>query len=53
LTAHLSTLPSLIGNIAHKTGGHLTWDAKAERFTNHSQAKEFLRYEYRVPYKLG
>jgi len=53
LTGHLSTVPSLIGNIAHKTRLHLDWDAQAERFTNNAQANEFLHYEYRAPYKLG
>lgn len=53
LTGHLSTVPSLIGNIAHKTGSHLAWDGEAERFTNNPQANEFLQYEYRAPYKLG
>jgi predicted dehydrogenase len=52
LTGHLSTVPSLIGNIAYKTRSHLEWDAQAERFTN-AQANEFLHYEYRAPYKLG
>jgi predicted dehydrogenase len=53
LTGHLSTIPSLIGNIAHKTRSHLGWDAQAERFTNNAQANEFLHYEYRAPYKLS
>ncbi len=53
LTGHLSTIPSLIGNIAHKTRTHLEWDAQAERFTNNAAANEFLQYEYRAPYKLG
>lgn len=52
LTGHLSTVPSLIGNIAHKTRTHLEWDGKAERFTNNDHANEFLQYEYRAPYKL-
>ncbi len=53
LTGHRSTVPSLIGNIAHKTRTHLDWDAQAERFTNNAAANEFLHYEYRAPYKLG
>ena len=53
LTGHLSTVPSLIGNIAHKTRSHLTWDAQAERFTNNARANEFLHYDYRSPYKLS
>ena len=52
LTGHQSTVPSLIGNIAHKTGSHLTWDGEVERFTNNPQANEFLQYECRAPYKL-
>jgi len=53
LTGHISTSAALIGNIAHKTGSHLQWDAKAERFTNNDPANERLHYEYRAPYKLG
>jgi predicted dehydrogenase len=53
LTGHLSTVPSLIGNIAHKTQSHLQWDAQAERFTNNDKANGYLHYEYRAPYKLS
>jgi hypothetical protein len=53
LTGHLSTVPALIGNIAHKTQSHLQWDAQAERFTNNDKANEYLHYEYRTPYKLS
>ncbi len=53
LTGHLSTVPALIGNIAHKTQSHLHWDAQAERFTNNDKANEYLQYDYRPPYKLS
>ncbi|HUJ23310.1 MAG TPA: Gfo/Idh/MocA family oxidoreductase [Bryobacteraceae bacterium] len=53
LTGHLSTSAALIGNIAHKTGTHLQWDAAAERFTNSEHANQFLDYRYRAPYRLG
>jgi len=49
---HRDTSAALIGNIAHKTRSYLEWDAKAERFTNSSEANRLLSYEYRAPYKL-
>ena len=52
LIGHLSTSATLIGNIAHKTGAHLQWDARAERFTNSEAANRLLSYKYRAPYKL-
>ena len=40
-----------MGNIALKTGQKLEWDGKAERFTNHDQANDYLmRAEYRKPW---
>ena len=51
-TGHRSTSATLIANIAHKTRSFLEWDAQAERFTNNRRANEFLRYEYRAPYKF-
>jgi predicted dehydrogenase len=53
LVGHLSTSSTLIGNIAHKTRAMLEWDGRAERFTNHARANDFLHYKYRAPYKLG
>ena len=38
--------------MAFLRGRHLTWDAKAERFTNSTAANKLLSYEYRRPYKL-
>ena len=52
LTGHLSTAATLIGNIANKTGMHLQWDARTERFTNSEAANKMLSYKYRAPYKL-
>lgn len=52
LIGHLSTSSTLIGNIAHKTGMHLQWDAHTERFTNSEAANRLLSYKYRAPYKL-
>jgi hypothetical protein len=49
---HRDTSAALLANIAHKTKSYLEWDAKAERFTNKSDANRYLSYEYRAPYKL-
>src|SRR5262249_45598406 len=51
-TGHRDTSAALIGNIAHKTKSYLEWDAKEERFTNHTAANKYLSYEYRAPYRL-
>lgn len=53
LTGHLSTTATLIGSIALKTRSFLEWDAKAEKFSNNPKANQWLRYDYRPPYKLG
>ena len=53
LTGHLSTSATLIGNIALKTRSYLEWDSKSEKFTNNDPANQWLRYQYRAPYKLG
>jgi predicted dehydrogenase len=49
---HRDTSAAIIGNIAHKLKAHLEWDAKGERFTNHSEANRLLSYGYRAPYRL-
>jgi predicted dehydrogenase len=49
---HRDTSAAILGNIAHKTGSVLHWDAKAERFTNNEKANRLLSYEYRKPYRL-
>ncbi len=41
-TGHRSTSTTLLANIAHQTKSLLTWDAKAERFTNHAGANKLL-----------
>ncbi len=51
-TAHRSTTTANIGNIAHKTRRHLTWDRNTERFPDDEQANQLLHYEYRAPWKL-
>ncbi len=51
-TGHRSTSAAILGNIAHKLKAYLEWDAKAERFTNHSAANRLLSYEYRAPHRL-
>jgi len=50
---HLSTVATLVGNIAHKTRSYLEWDGRAERFTNSEPANRYLSYKYRAPYRLG
>lgn len=48
---HRVTSVGNMGNIALKTGQKLTWDAQAERFTNHESANDHLmRAEYRKPW---
>ena len=41
-TGHRSTSATLLANIAHQTRALLTWDARAERFTNHADANTHL-----------
>jgi predicted dehydrogenase len=53
LTGHISTSAALIANIALRTESLLKWDARAERITNNQDANNYLRYEYRAPYKLA
>jgi hypothetical protein len=49
---HKSTTPCLLGNIALRTGQKLLWDAKAEKFTNSSEANALLTRRYRAPWNL-
>lgn len=49
---HRCTSAALIANIAHRTKSFLEWDPKAERFTNHEAANQWLRSDYRKPYEL-
>lgn len=42
----------LLGNLAIRTGQPLSWDAKADRFTNNDQANAMLRSDYREGWKL-
>ena len=51
-TAHRSTSATLIANIAMQTRSYLEWDAKAEKFTNNSEANKLLRYDYRAPLRF-
>ncbi len=53
LTGHISTSATILGNIALKTKSYLEWDARAEQFTNNAAANQYLKYDYRPPYKLG
>jgi len=51
-TGHRSTVPALLGNIAHRTHAYLEWDGRTERFTNNEGANRHLQYAYRAPHKL-
>jgi predicted dehydrogenase len=51
-TGHRSTSATLIANIAHRTRAFLEWDAKVERFINNPAANQFLRSEYRAPFRF-
>lgn len=42
-----------LGNVAHRAGGKIIWDAKAMRITNNEAANRFLRREPREGWKLG
>ena len=42
----------LLGNVAHRTGGTLEWDAKAMKVTNNPDANALLQYEYRPGWTL-
>jgi predicted dehydrogenase len=53
LDGHVSTSATQIANIALRTHSVLDWDAKAEKFTNHAKANQYLSYSYRAPYKLS
>lgn len=50
--AHRCTSAALIAGIAHRTRACLEWDARTERFTNHSGANQYLTYRYREPYQF-
>jgi predicted dehydrogenase len=51
-TGHRSTTTTLLANVALKTRALLEWDAKAEKFTNNTEANRLLRYSYRAPHKF-
>ena len=42
-----------LGNVAHRAGGKILWDAKAMRITNMETANQFLSREPRAGWKLG
>ena len=49
---HRSTSFAHLANIALKMQTRLEWDAEHEKFTNHRDANNLLRYQYRKPWKL-
>ncbi len=48
---HLSTVAHL-GNLAHRSGAKLTWDAEKERIIGNRRADRLVGTEYRKPWKL-
>jgi hypothetical protein len=42
----------LLGNIALRAGKPLTWDASARKFTNRSEANQYLQETYRAGWSL-
>lgn len=42
-----------LGNVAHRAGGKIIWDAKTMRITNNEAANRFLKREPREGWKLG
>lgn len=42
-----------LGNVAYRAGKKITWDPKAMRITNDTDANQFLRREYRKGWVLG
>ncbi len=42
-----------LGNVAHRAGGRIVWDAKAMRITNNEAANRFVRREPRAGWKLA
>lgn len=42
-----------LGNVAHRAGGKIVWDAKAMRITNNDAANRFLSREPRAGWKLA
>jgi hypothetical protein len=49
---HLSTALCHLGNIAHRTGRRLAFDATGERFKNDPEADALLGREYRPGWEL-
>ena len=42
----------LLGNVAHRSGKTLEWDAENLKITNAPEAEQFLHYEYRKGWEL-
>jgi predicted dehydrogenase len=50
---HRSTSTAILGNLALRSGGSVTWDGQKEQVTNHNpQAAALLVREYRAPWTL-
>ncbi|MFT5109346.1 MAG: hypothetical protein ACI9UA_004993 [Pseudoalteromonas tetraodonis] len=44
---------NLLGNVAHRAGKALDWDAKAFKFTNDEDANKLLTKEYRKGWEIN
>jgi hypothetical protein len=49
-TAHLSSGLAHLGNISYRLGRQLTFNPKAEKFINDTDADKMLTRNYRAPY---
>jgi hypothetical protein len=50
---HRSSSTAILGNLALRSGGSVTWDGKAEKVTNDNRkAADLLTREYRKPWDL-
>jgi predicted dehydrogenase len=49
---HRSSTAAVLGNVAFRSGYTIEWDSEAEEVTNHADANQFVRANYRDPWSL-